>query len=178
MLEIYGSAWSTCIWLGDGSKSVLGAGCHEPLDFVSVIVNLKLLDRIMNEDVPNEMVLSFIIFADLLKRPWFRRCWVIQEVAASKRAFVQCGDKKVNWIDFADAVQLFLVNIERIRFIYDQPDVSGWNPDALGHMESIGAGAIVRAASSVLRKNEDGTITTRLYNIESLGCYISAFRGI
>jgi hypothetical protein len=86
--------------------------------------------------VAEETVASFVSFANLLKRPWFRRRWVIQEVAASKRAFVQCGQKKVNWIDFADAVELFLANIERVRTIYDRSELSKLNPDAVGRRRS------------------------------------------
>ncbi|OAL46362.1 HET-domain-containing protein [Pyrenochaeta sp. DS3sAY3a] len=169
MLDIYGSAWSVCIWLGETeSVSRFDRASHDPLDFVSIIVNLKLLDRIVSGDLEEDTLASFVAFASLLKRPWFRRRWVIQEVAASKRAFVQCGEKKVNWVDFADAVELFLTNIERIRTIYCRSELARWNPSALDHVESWGSGAIVRAAHSVLKKSDWGKIVARLWDIESL----------
>ena len=38
----------------------------------------------------------------LLRREWFRRTWVIQEVASAKSAIVHCGDQSMPWEIFAD----------------------------------------------------------------------------
>lgn len=32
-------------------------------------------------------------FKNLLRRPWFRRVWVRQEVFAAAKLFLQCGDR-------------------------------------------------------------------------------------
>jgi hypothetical protein len=167
MLDIYSNAWSVHIWLG-AAESVKTRGGTDALDFIFTIVNLKLFDRMIMSDDLEETVASFIAFGNILRRSWFRRRWVIQEISASQRASVQCGSKTVNWIDFADAVQLFLDNVERIRKIYDRSELSRWEPDALAHVESVGAPAIVRAANNVLKKDGRGRITTRLWNLESL----------
>ncbi|KAH7385119.1 heterokaryon incompatibility protein-domain-containing protein, partial [Cadophora sp. MPI-SDFR-AT-0126] len=37
---------------------------------------------------------------ELLRRPWFRRVWVLQEVAAAKELFIACGDVAVRAEDF------------------------------------------------------------------------------
>jgi hypothetical protein len=37
----------------------------------------------------------------ILERPWFRRIWVVQEIARSKVAVVICGEKSVRWDCFA-----------------------------------------------------------------------------
>ncbi|KAF1964345.1 hypothetical protein BU23DRAFT_492938, partial [Bimuria novae-zelandiae CBS 107.79] len=171
MLDIYQNAYSVCIWLGETEIGRYLVNTHkDPLDFVSVIVNLKLLDHIIGDPATGtqEVLESFVAFANLLKRPWFRRRWVIQEVAASKRAFVQCGQSKVNWIDFADAIQLFLDNIERIRAMYERSELSRRDPDAFAHVASVGAGALVRASSDVLKKLDECKIVARLHTIESL----------
>ncbi|CAO2653509.1 Nn.00g029200.m01.CDS01 [Neocucurbitaria sp. VM-36] len=44
---------------------------------------------------------------DLLSRSWFRRVWIIQEVANAKRAIVCCGSKEVNARIFALAPTRF-----------------------------------------------------------------------
>ncbi|RDW66580.1 hypothetical protein BP6252_10215 [Coleophoma cylindrospora] len=169
MLDIFCNAWNVCIWLGETEPVHTLRGAHDPLDFISTIVNLKLLDSIVESDDPNEdTAASFVAFANLLRRPWFRRRWVIQEVAASSRASVQCGSKKVNWIDFADAVQLFLAKLGRIRALYTNSKLFRQDPDALAHVESTGASAIVRASDNVLRKTETGKVVARLWDIEYL----------
>jgi hypothetical protein len=167
MLDIYCNAWNVCIWIGE-SDDTDEAGQH-PMDFIPSIVNLKLLDRMVaTEGLDEKTAVSWVAFATLLRRPWFRRRWVIQEVSSSRSASVQCGSKSVNWIDFADAVQLFMVKLERIRATYDSSSLSNWDPDALNHVESTGAKAIVATTNNLLRKTENGTILNRLLNIESL----------
>ncbi|KAF2181282.1 hypothetical protein K469DRAFT_752834 [Zopfia rhizophila CBS 207.26] len=142
---------------------------HHAMDFIPSIVNLKLLDRMVAGEGPDKKTaISWVAFANLLRRPWFRRRWVIQEVASSRRASVQCGKKSINWIDFADAVQLFIAKVERIRAIYDSSELSKQDPDALSHVESVGATAIVSTTNNVLRKAESGMVLDRLLNIESL----------
>ncbi|KAI9686029.1 MAG: hypothetical protein M1822_004012 [Bathelium mastoideum] len=169
MLDIFCNACNVCIWLGEIEPVNNLQGAHDPLDFISTIVNLKLLDSIVtSEDPDEETVASFVAFANLLRRPWFKRRWVIQEVSASSRASVQCGNRKINWIDFADAVQLFLTKLGHIKALYNSSKLSKHDPDALAHVESTGAGAIVRATDNVLRKTESGKIVARLWNIEYL----------
>jgi hypothetical protein len=170
MLEIYSKACGVCIWLGEPEQVTLAKGTiHDPLDFINFIVNLKLLDSWANSGRPDKSIIgSFVAFANLLRRPWFRRRWVIQEVSASRQASVHYGDKKVNWVDFADAVQLFMAKIDRIRAIYRSSTLYEQLPDAFEHVESTGASAIVNAASSLVRKTQRGKITSRLWNIESL----------
>src|ERR1700760_3477196 len=48
----------------------------------------------------------------LTKRPWWRRLWVIQEVALSKFAFLQCGPISIPWRSyeyFLDLCELFMI---------------------------------------------------------------------
>ena len=168
MLDIYCNAWNVCIWLGDLEQAKHVEGHSHPLDFVSTLVNLKLLDRITVSDWDESTAGSFAAFAQLLSRPWFGRRWVIQEVSASTRASVQCGDRKINWIDFTDAVQLFISKIEKIKTLYDATRLSRQEPDAITQVESTGACAIVQATRTILRKNESGKVIHRMCTLEDL----------
>ncbi|KAF1830322.1 HET-domain-containing protein [Decorospora gaudefroyi] len=49
----------------------------------------------------------------LLKRPWFSRVWILQEIANAKRASIWCGTKSVRERTFALAPSLMGVNLER-----------------------------------------------------------------
>lgn len=49
----------------------------------------------------------------LLSRPWFRRVWVLQEVARSRKARVQCGTKSVKAHTFSIAPHLLDIEPER-----------------------------------------------------------------
>ncbi|KAJ4855732.1 heterokaryon incompatibility protein (HET) domain-containing protein [Trichoderma breve] len=39
-------------------------------------------------------------FFRLLLRPWFSRCWVVQEACLAQEASVQCGNKSIGWPEF------------------------------------------------------------------------------
>jgi hypothetical protein len=166
MLDIYCNAHNVCVWIGDGEPGEVESIA---MDFIPNIINLKVLDRMISGVMTNEeMAVSCSAFAKLLRRPWFGRRWVIQEVAAARLASVQCGSKKINWIDFADAVDLFMANIDGIRLMYSKSHAFKDDPDALNSVESAGAKAIVSSTNNVLRKAQDGTVLDRLWSIESL----------
>jgi hypothetical protein len=166
MLDIYSNAWNVCIWIGEHDEDEVAI---HPLDFIPDIVNLKKLDRMVSGEERDQKTLkSWVAFANLLKRSWFRRRWVIQEVAASRQASVQCANKSINWIDFADAIELFMTKLEQIRALYRKTDLGLSDLDALRHIESAGAGAIVNTTNNLLRKTEGGMVLDRLLNIESL----------
>lgn len=166
MLEIYGKARNVCIWIGENEaddKSLLA------MDMIADCVNLKVLDRLVSPEVAyDKAVESWVAFADLLRRPWFTRRWVVQEVACARSVTIQCGQRDVNWIDFADAIDLFMSKLDRIRTLYEASDRSRFDPDALKYVESLGAKAMVRTTNNVFRKSDDNKILERLFTIESL----------
>jgi hypothetical protein len=170
MLQIYSNACGVCIWLGEADVPNPNLGkAHGPLDFVHFLVNLKLLDRWIQSEEPDEaIVASLVAFAKLLRKSWFQRRWVIQEVSAAQEASVHYGGSKVHWIDFADAVQLFLAHIDRIRTIYRKSRLCADYPDAFSHVESTGAVTLVTACTSLIKRTADGDALTRLWTIESL----------
>jgi hypothetical protein len=47
---------------------------------------------------------TFPAFRDILSRPWFQRGWIIQEAAFARKLTIYCGDRQVEWRQFAEAV--------------------------------------------------------------------------
>ena len=43
-------------------------------------------------------------FSTLLRRPWFYRAWIVQEVAVCTVAYVMCGNDVISWSDLHKAV--------------------------------------------------------------------------
>ncbi|KAF2498158.1 HET-domain-containing protein, partial [Lophium mytilinum] len=89
----------------------------------------------------------------LLRRPWFKRLWVIQEVVVSKQATVICGNRSVDWNHLFDACQV----LEKRDLFFD---------DVLGrpYISVISMG-ILRLAYHVLHstvENEDAPSTLAL----------------
>lgn len=67
-------------WYRDRSGRVFSGGAH----------------RSMLTDIEYEHLIT------LLRREWFRRTWVIQEVASSQSATIHCGAQSMPWEIFAD----------------------------------------------------------------------------
>ncbi|CAM1502335.1 Fc.00g043190.m01.CDS01 [Cosmosporella sp. VM-42] len=52
----------------------------------------------------------------LLQRPWFRRCWVLQEVCVAHNVIVACGDSLITWDQFIGAFfTIFYVAKDNVR---------------------------------------------------------------
>lgn len=130
----------------------------------------------MEGDGHDEAVLRlWVKFAGILKRPWFSQRWVVQEVAFGTGLSVRCGNKVVSWLDFADAVELFMRKLPRIRILYDASDLSRYDPDALNNVESAGAQTLVSTTNSMLSKTDEGSIFDYTWDLESLVMRLTSF---
>jgi hypothetical protein len=122
MQEIYQRAKDVHIWLGDrdedtgkafdliGTLVKTSQQYHQlgqypwPLDYMGYQIRPQSFGMYSANDFNRG---SDALVA-LLKRPWFTRIWIVQEVAASQSAGVFCGDYYVDWDDLVKAVTVSL----------------------------------------------------------------------
>ncbi|KAK7211726.1 hypothetical protein V2G26_018904 [Clonostachys chloroleuca] len=52
---------------------------------------------------------GFHTFLRFLRRPWFQRCWVVQELCLAKEAFAMCGSRLMPWDIFFAGYYLCLL---------------------------------------------------------------------
>ncbi|KAJ4123044.1 hypothetical protein NW768_010036 [Fusarium equiseti] len=83
MGDIYKSAKQVIVWLGDAA------------DDSHLVFNQFKDDDSARHEISLEVRRK--AWLALLKRPWFYRTWVIQEIALSRRAVVMCGDDTTPW---------------------------------------------------------------------------------
>jgi hypothetical protein len=116
MREIYANAKQVVVWLGEAKD-------NDALAFKSLLrlrVRLSIQEdswflirlgwyRDKNDKVfsggAHRSMLSDIEYdhlINLLCREWFRRTWVIQEVASARSAIIVCGEESMRWETFAD----------------------------------------------------------------------------
>jgi hypothetical protein len=175
MPSIYSSAWNVIAWLGvdDTPGDVEEAVCLIP-----EILNLKKLDIDLRGE-PNIKDLScyhsWIAFGHILQRPWFRRRWVIQEVACARRLSVRIADKILSWLDFADAVDLYSDHLEQMRArhrnsaFYEEQ----FSPfDVICISEAV---ELMRFSRIVFQRSLESTIASRLMTLETLVLTASSF---
>jgi Heterokaryon incompatibility protein (HET) len=115
MREIYQQGQRTWVWLGKADKRT-----DEAMSLLLTLSNVKDKqtqkgdERIYFQLSPQErkeLDLPPPIFSSdykslslLLSRAWFTRVWVIQELALSREAIVQCGPHSMPWQDLVGAV--------------------------------------------------------------------------
>ncbi|KAK3352266.1 heterokaryon incompatibility protein-domain-containing protein, partial [Lasiosphaeria hispida] len=101
MANTYAKAGRVIVWLGeaaDGSDQsiedirVAGIERHRPLS-----INITRLEA---------------IFA-LLRRPWFERIWVLQEVAAARQILVKCGSAEIDGYAFCAGLSALQLSYEK-----------------------------------------------------------------
>jgi len=116
MREIYERGIGTWIWLGRADKRMVeGFGLLITLLFVRDKRTEKNDNRPFSQmsweemeelGLPHPIISSaYKSLSLLLSRPWFSRVWVIQELALSRNAIVQCGPYTMLWQTFIEAVQ-------------------------------------------------------------------------
>ncbi|KAI0398223.1 heterokaryon incompatibility protein-domain-containing protein [Xylariaceae sp. FL0594] len=100
MARIYGHSRRVYVWLGPAADN-----SDVARDFIETrVLNLPHLDQLIEDTEANE---KWRALGELIKRPWFSRRWIIQEIALAQDAYMLCGQKKFRWVDFADAISLF-----------------------------------------------------------------------
>lgn len=150
MDRIYGKSQETCIWLGRKDATSDGA-----INFIeSNVLKLWEFDKLCENHM---MTTQWEALINLMRRPWFSRRWVVQEIALSTKATIYCGEKKIKWQDFADAVSLF-VEVEsathRLSDVMKRSQTYNHVPDFFGDVHSLGAAQLVDATSNLFRSSK------------------------
>jgi hypothetical protein len=159
MPVIYGRAKRLCIWLGEGDASSATA-----FRFISdEVLQLQDFDELC-ESV--EAAAKWKALLDLMQRPWFSRRWAIQEISLAREAVLYCGEDKINWKDFATAVELFLEVESATHRLSDvlkkDPQffhVPGW----FEYASTLGASLMVETTGQVFAESTENFSPIRNY---------------
>jgi len=167
MAEIYSEATNVCVWLGVEENN-----SDKALKFIGRVLNLDEIDQLV---INERLVEEWNAFSKLIRRPWFNRRWIVQEVTMAKRATMHCGEGTVSWMNFKDAVALFSSRPEPLRQLFQSSRTFAYHPDHLGDIKELGANRLVVATSSMFRKSDDGDILEHLFSLETIMSSLSAF---
>ncbi|KAI1108568.1 heterokaryon incompatibility protein-domain-containing protein [Nemania sp. NC0429] len=168
MINIYRNAENVCVWLGESDNK---GRSDEAMDFITTIMDFAVLDRYAQD---NKQAKKWYGLAELMRDRWFSRRWVVQEISLAREATVHCGNKMVQWPDFADAVSLLASNQDTIRNLFDH---SEWRdgPSTLGDVQSFGAYILLEATSKLFLRTAQGQITRPIKKLESLVTSLKTF---
>jgi len=179
MTKIYGLAKEVSVWLGEASDDSARA-----IDFVNKLVNLDDenhiagLDRTGFDNEDQARDLESLI--KLLKRGWFSRRWVVQEIAMARSATLHCGNDSVTWSKLADAIALLeKVGREGIinRILKKHPTKQSRASEYVGNFSSLPAYRLVQNTTGMFRgQHKKDMIRTWRYTLEELVTFLAAFQ--
>jgi hypothetical protein len=98
MGKIFESADNVCVWLGE-----------ENVDSGSAIHLLRELSNMTDMDIVlrgSRYQQNWTALAALISRSWFKRVWVVQEIALARRATIHCGSSSAHWAELETGVSL------------------------------------------------------------------------
>ncbi|KAI4284671.1 MAG: hypothetical protein L6R38_001249 [Xanthoria sp. 2 TBL-2021] len=118
MQHIYTCADTVLIWSGQAdpdsraafilAQDVLQAEASmSPSDLLGAIRGMREPERLGLP--PASSPLWYDLFA-LIQRPWFKRAWVVQELATASQAIVMCGNDRLSWDDFHSVFDYLLAS--------------------------------------------------------------------
>lgn len=167
MWKIYNGAFNVCVWLGAHDDE-----SERAMNFIKEIVELDNLEHLVQDTDSSE---KWAALSNLMRRPWFSRRWIVQEIALAKTATLYCGESSVSWRDFADAISLFNSKSSEIRQLFRKSTVFNNPLDYLGDVTELGATRLVHACDNIFRKSDDGAIMEHMLSLEALMSSLSAF---
>jgi len=132
MKEIYQRAVEVVVWLGEDKQNSADGVSLLPRIHAAAL-NGKLLQgpdslsmRLDQAGLPGFDSIVWTSLAELYRRSWFTRIWVVQELAVAKPATVLCGGRRVPWAYFAPAAVCLQTAASihywdvRLRFDFDR----------------------------------------------------------
>jgi Heterokaryon incompatibility protein (HET) len=167
MGRIYSEAKNVCVWLGDPS-----ADSQLAFELIESILELSDLDQLIDAKHTDD----WAALSSLMKRDWFSRRWIVQEIAFARSATVHCGQTKIDWSELADAMALFASRADEISKLFRGASKYRHQFDFLGDIEAHGANRLVQTTSRLFRKSDDGNRLQPLLSLESLVSTLSAFK--
>ena len=167
MDHIYSRAANVCVWLGEADHRSATAFRH-----IEEVLKLQHFEQTVREDKAK----AWASLAELMKRDWFSRRWVVQEIAYARKASVHCGAHTIDWTHMSDAVALFASRADDIAQLFKGHKEFGNRASYLGDIEALGANRLVVTISKLFRRADDGRKVERLLSLESLISNLSAFK--
>ncbi|QDS74168.1 hypothetical protein FKW77_001761 [Venturia effusa] len=134
MGKIYRQAEEVIIWLGHSTVETNIA--MEFMQSLHVQHDSAAIDKpIWGLDQDSGVIRGF---SELFKRPWFRRIWILQEVANARKATIACGRKSAPAGTLKMAAQGLFVSIPRhVQVVLDIMPGSSRNQSWFGQQQNL-----------------------------------------
>jgi hypothetical protein len=174
MAKIYTRAELVYVWLGE-EKEGDSEDSRAAFEFIHTgVLQLNYFDSLLKDEKQHK---GWHYMVELLKREWFSRRWVVQEIALARDAVILCGQHHIKWVDFADAVSLFNdaeAEKHTISRVMMKKKEYGYKPRYFGFVQALSATRLVEVTNDLFRRRADHE-RVALLSLEQLVSTFTAF---
>jgi hypothetical protein len=167
MSIIFNSATAVRIWLGPNDED-----SELAFKFVGKCLASDEFDRAMRDPHVSKDIKALV---SLMKRPWFSRRWIVQEIAVAREATLHCGEKELQWHEFADVISQLSTRLFEMKALFKKSPEFHNHADYLGDISELGAIRLVELTDDLFHKTEDNKIRDKNFSLEALMSTMSAF---
>ncbi|RMZ33817.1 hypothetical protein D0859_02068 [Hortaea werneckii] len=167
MRLIFSRANSVKVWLGEAA-----ANSDQAMDFIRTCATSDSFNKLIKD---HSTPADWAALSSLMRRPWFSRRWIIQEIALGKSPELICGEKSVPWQDFADVISMAAYKQSELQRLFRSSATYQNHPDYLGDLSELGAIRLAQLSDEFFLKGEDGSTQQRLFTLEGLMSSLTAF---
>ena len=165
MSDIFNRASLVRVWLGDDKSSAKGFKLIN-----SITERCRALDSLTHEP---SMLDSWTSLYELSHKPWFRRRWVLQEIAVARKATLHSGPNEADWTDFVTAVSLLRNNQDLLEKVSAKSAAS----QSITKKQTP-ALSLIDAIEHLFHKSDHGQIVQKLLPLEDVVVNFMPFQSI
>ncbi|RBQ79351.1 hypothetical protein FVER14953_21724 [Fusarium verticillioides] len=117
MRDIYGSAWAVIAWLGEASfRSSSAIQLVRDLSALSETDCGSQIEACLRSDPDYLGNGCWLAMHDLMKRPYWYRLWIIQEIIMGASAtWIRCGTVSIDWTSFCAGISFLEENLWLVK---------------------------------------------------------------
>jgi hypothetical protein len=168
MSELYRKADLVAVWLGEEDEKTALAMRH----IRNCVDNVDKFDDWARDAT---LINEWDALCHFLKREWYVRRWIVQEIANASKAILYCGEREIEWDIFIDMLTLFRRNHDSLRALFKQSILHGNDPDKFGDLTQLGAVRLADLCDKVFSRSDDKAVGSKELSLESLISSMTSF---
>ncbi|MCJ1381099.1 hypothetical protein MMC17_004208 [Xylographa soralifera] len=126
MARIYGAAQKTIVWLGPEDRDsnlaidLMRFLAEKVIEAQSEVDRVSLFRKYLTDKAHAK---AWKALDCLLKRTWWTRMWIVQEMAVSRNIGLPCGDSLISWNETTSSLYSILYAYNSVQSILESRDI-------------------------------------------------------
>lgn len=145
MGQIYANAKDVCVWLG-----VEEANSNEAIQLIKDCCERGQVECFVYDESRTR---AWAALSSLMRRSWFGRRWILQEIVFARQASLHCGSANITWEEFECVISLLPSKAEQLKTLFRRSVDFDNHPDFLGDLNELAAVRLAQSFERLLEGN-------------------------